>query len=489
MNRRFDIRLLQRYVLLEVLRSFGVCFVVLTVVLFSVSSMKLIHKGLNVIQLRGALLASGLSFFPYLIPFAFMTGLVMAFGRLSADNEILAMRAIGVHLGRLLPPVIACGLVLSAAAFLLNAWVIPGFQRKLETLEVDIFRGFLSRLQSLPTRIISFPAYDLYVGDVEGQRCYNIIAFQVRGHRVCEILRADAMDIELQPERGGIQLQLTNCHVITPAGQPPKYLRQAFFGSLRRYVDMAFKAPKVQIDPEQASFGELLRMAENIEGSLAAYPGLLCRPKKVLRTMNREEDALLIEFNRKRRERQRAKEVMQVEDHRLRRFEYRAQSVQEEMKRSGATPELKETLEKAKARAEEARDALKEGQDVIAALSADLMKINEQRVLIYARMQQAQLQRQAIDVLAEIHKRFALAVAPLVLSLVAVPLGVAVTRKGFLTALGVSFAFALFAYYPLSLLGDMLSRYTRGEGAVFLWLPNGFALAVGVVLLVRMFRR
>ncbi|MEW6358715.1 MAG: LptF/LptG family permease [Planctomycetota bacterium] len=489
MNRRFRIRLLQRYILLEVVRSFGICFFVLAVVLFSISSVKLIHKGLNVIQLREAVFASGISFFPYLIPFAFMTGLVMAFGRLSADNEILAMRAIGVHLGRLLPPVLMCGLVLSSAAFLLNAWTVPAFQRRLKSLDVNIFRGFLSRLQALPTRVISFPAYDVFVRDVEGRRCRDIVLFHVRGERLHEILRAEEMEIELQPEKGGVQLLLTNCHIVTPTDHPPKHLRQAFFGSLRRYVDMAFKAPHIEVEPESAGLDDLLRMAEEIQGALESYPGRVPKPSKVLRALRREEEALIIEFNQKQMDRQQAEEAVQVETLRLRRFKHRAASAEDEMKRSKVTPEAREAVEKAKGKVEEARSTLAKERSRIEALDGEIAKIEDRRRLLYARMQQARLQREWTDVLAEIHQRLALAVAPLVLGLVAVPLGVAVPRRGFLSALAVSFAFALFTYYPMSLVGDLLGRHTGVGPHVFIWLPDGFALMVGAILLFRMFRR
>jgi Na+(H+)/acetate symporter ActP len=118
------------------------------------------------------------------------------------------------------------------------------------------------------------------------------------------------------------------------------------------------------------------------------------------------------------------------------------------------------------------------------ALDAEIARLEQQQQQLYARMQQAQLQEEGIDVLAEIHQRLALALAPLVLGLVAVPLGVAVTRKGFLVALAVSFAFALFTYYPLSLLGDLLGRCAEMRSHVFVWLPDVFAFVVGLAFAI-----
>jgi lipopolysaccharide export system permease protein len=51
----------------------------------------------------------------YSIPIAFVFGLLAAYGRLSGDLEIAAMRACGLHIGHLLLPALAIGLVLTLA--------------------------------------------------------------------------------------------------------------------------------------------------------------------------------------------------------------------------------------------------------------------------------------------------------------------------------------------------------------------------------------
>jgi lipopolysaccharide export system permease protein len=47
----------------------------------------------------------------YFIPTALLFGVLISFGRLSADGEIVAMRASGISVARLLPPVLALGAV------------------------------------------------------------------------------------------------------------------------------------------------------------------------------------------------------------------------------------------------------------------------------------------------------------------------------------------------------------------------------------------
>lgn len=61
----------------------------------------------------------------YIIPITYMMGILLAFGRLSQNNEITAMKAAGIPLKRMVLPVIGVGLVLSALSFVLMDRVQP----------------------------------------------------------------------------------------------------------------------------------------------------------------------------------------------------------------------------------------------------------------------------------------------------------------------------------------------------------------------------
>ncbi len=51
------------------------------------------------------------SYLPYAIPTSLLFGVLLAFGRMSADGEIVAIRSSGISVPRLLPPVFALGLI------------------------------------------------------------------------------------------------------------------------------------------------------------------------------------------------------------------------------------------------------------------------------------------------------------------------------------------------------------------------------------------
>jgi LPS export ABC transporter permease LptG/LPS export ABC transporter permease LptF len=83
---------------------------------------------MKVLVSRGADLGTVFRAFAYLlpsifsvtIPMAFLMGVLLAFGRLASDSEIVALRASGISPARLLRPVVA----LSAAMGLLTFWIV-----------------------------------------------------------------------------------------------------------------------------------------------------------------------------------------------------------------------------------------------------------------------------------------------------------------------------------------------------------------------------
>ncbi len=58
-------------------------------------------------------------------PFATLVGFLMAIGRMVSDNEILALRALGVSFKVLLVPVLVAGLLVSAVSFFVNDFLLP----------------------------------------------------------------------------------------------------------------------------------------------------------------------------------------------------------------------------------------------------------------------------------------------------------------------------------------------------------------------------
>lgn len=61
----------------------------------------------------------------YTLPMSILLASLLAFGRLSSTSEIIAMRAGGISFLRLMRPVVAVALVITAVAFALGEYVVP----------------------------------------------------------------------------------------------------------------------------------------------------------------------------------------------------------------------------------------------------------------------------------------------------------------------------------------------------------------------------
>lgn len=63
---------------------------------------------------------------------------LLAFGRLSSDSEVVALRAAGASIGRIMVPVGIFGLVVAGIAFMLNERVVPSTSLRATTIGIEI---------------------------------------------------------------------------------------------------------------------------------------------------------------------------------------------------------------------------------------------------------------------------------------------------------------------------------------------------------------
>ncbi len=73
------------------------------------------------------------------MPVGFLFGVLLAAGRLTADNEIIAIQAAGIPATRLYKPILIMGLGLSLFSGYLSEAVIPGTNRQAQELKREIF--------------------------------------------------------------------------------------------------------------------------------------------------------------------------------------------------------------------------------------------------------------------------------------------------------------------------------------------------------------
>ena len=119
-------RILSLYIIREISVLFVLGIAVFTLVLLMGRMIKLtdmvITRGVPLIDVCWMIIYLMPTFLVYTIPMAFLLAVLLTFGRLSADNEFTVMRACGISLVQIMPPVLLCGLV--ACLFGLYAGVV-----------------------------------------------------------------------------------------------------------------------------------------------------------------------------------------------------------------------------------------------------------------------------------------------------------------------------------------------------------------------------
>jgi lipopolysaccharide export LptBFGC system permease protein LptF len=145
------IAILHAYVLRELLKSFALTLLALTV-LFTVGG------GLyNVLRYEGVNAADLASFIPLLIPVvitltmpvAALFSAAMVYGRLAADNELNACRAAGINIHRLFSGALLLGVFVAVFSLLFSDLVIPDLVRRIDQYARANLRDLaLQRLQT-----------------------------------------------------------------------------------------------------------------------------------------------------------------------------------------------------------------------------------------------------------------------------------------------------------------------------------------------------
>ncbi|MDB5309261.1 MAG: LptF/LptG family permease [Gemmataceae bacterium] len=116
---------------------------------------------------------------PYTIPATTLFASCVVYGRLAHDNEVVAVKAAGVHLFTILKPALALGVATTAVTAWLYYSVIPEtqqqFQREILKDPEEMMYNQLRRERCFkPT---NFP-YAIYVRDVQGRRLLDMVLKQ-----------------------------------------------------------------------------------------------------------------------------------------------------------------------------------------------------------------------------------------------------------------------------------------------------------------------
>lgn len=133
---------IKKYIALEVITPFILGIILFTFVLLLSRLLKLIEliidKGVPFTEIFGIFASLMPSFFVITVPLSFLLAIIIAFGRLSGDSEIVAMKAAGLNLYQLAQPVIVLSLFVCLFTAGLTLFGEPYGRAKLRQQLIDM---------------------------------------------------------------------------------------------------------------------------------------------------------------------------------------------------------------------------------------------------------------------------------------------------------------------------------------------------------------
>lgn len=276
---------LHRYLAREMVVPFGLGFVVFTFILFMQQVLKLVemilNKGVPVATVAELVAYVLPSFLGLTVPMATLLAILVAFGRLSGDSEVTAMKGCGISLYQLYPPVLLLALAAYGASTLLSLYAVPWGKQGFKRIVFEIAN---SRAEAgIKERVFNtdFDGLTLYVdrADIRGSRLTGVFIADRREGSQPTIIVAGEGRIVSDPQAKAVTLHLVNGTIQRPGRDPATYHRAEFktydlrldVGGLASFQRSALKFTDLSPEEMKAELRALGRGDASRNKKLVAY--------------------------------------------------------------------------------------------------------------------------------------------------------------------------------------------------------------------------
>ena len=240
----------------------------------------------NLIKLVEMIVTKGVSFFSvsklfillipylltYIIPIAVLAAVLLSLGRLSSDNEIIAIRTSGINIFVVIIPLLILGLILSLLLVILNDRIIPKAHFASRKTLIDIGIKNPTAALEAGTFIDSFQKYILFIYSIDrnkqtGERniLHNVRIYEPQGKdkptRTIVARRGEFVSI---PEKQMVKLKLMDGTSDEPDPNKPGEVFKLNFRTYFLTLTMANQDGKKEIEkkPKDMTIKQLNRQIE-----------------------------------------------------------------------------------------------------------------------------------------------------------------------------------------------------------------------------------
>jgi lipopolysaccharide export system permease protein len=202
----------------------------------------LVGKGLELKIIAELLFYTSITAIPMSLPLALLLALLMCFGNLGEHYELVAMKASGISMWRVMRPLLVFSLMLSILAFFISNSLIPIATLKWRTLLTDVQRQKLAFNIKEGIFYKDIDNYVIYVDKKgkDGSHIYGVKIYDHTDHQGnTKIISADSGMMAMSPNQRSIIFTLYNGHNYTD-------LTTGDYKETRPFERMSFKEEQLK---------------------------------------------------------------------------------------------------------------------------------------------------------------------------------------------------------------------------------------------------
>jgi lipopolysaccharide export LptBFGC system permease protein LptF len=158
----------------------------------------------------------------FTIPWALLTAILLVFGRMSADNEMTALRMTGMSMPRICVPVFILAVLMSGVCYWVNIELAPLAKTKIKRLFYDLALDNPAMLFQPGKVLDKFPGFRIYTRDRKDNNLKDVEIIKTTQGKNEFYIRAERAEVEVTPGVTDFTLRLHRAHVEQGGGEADK---------------------------------------------------------------------------------------------------------------------------------------------------------------------------------------------------------------------------------------------------------------------------
>ena len=439
---------LNKYLIKQSFIPFVLSVGVITTVLFLQFLIRAIDrflgKGLDVFTILEYLYLNLAWIIALSVPMSLLISSVMTYGRMSQENEITALKSAGVNLFSIIKPALWFGSIVGFLLCLFNNFILPDMNYNARLLARDIYQK-KPELTIEPGYFVDMiPQYTMIVKELDGKEFKDVKIFSKNTQSEQTTIYAERGSLESKDGIITVNLQDGEIHEIDLENYD--HYRKIKFGTHQIIISMNDlllnrTSESNRTDREM----KVPAMIEKIKQNKISIEQIKKRIETVKSDIGIDSDSQI--------------DLAGIMN-------------QIQILKDNTTPDINENRDYNK----EIPATEYEEKAKLRSLNNNARQFQNEFTLI------ENYEKNNNKFLVEIHKKFTLAVACILFTLVGAPLGILVRKGGITIASALSIAFFLI-YYILLIWGEQLADRALLDPAIGSWMPNIVLLIVGLIIL------